>query len=304
MAGSGLACRSPLPSLEPWQSVQQQLDHWLVIPLYGSVDPTAAQVHQSLLVAGFGVVFVDNNLEPTSQLEPSLASPVCRLLRNANRGGLAGGLNRGIAEALQAGASFITLLDQDSRVTPADLACLREPLQRHPHQRLLVGPRIWDQKRQRWHQSTSQFWHGYARVRLLISSGTTFAAKHWPYLGPLDEFLFIDFVDHAWCFRAQRAGFVLLQHPGSRLAQEFGSRHPNLFCHKLGLEFYSPQRHYYSLRNLRWLILQRWIPLDLRCKEIIKMLFKPWFWLLFEPGRRANIAAIVAALTAPLPPSA
>ena len=31
------------------------------------------------------------------------------------------------------------------------------------------------------------------------------------------------------------------------------------------------------------------------------MLFKPWLWLLFEPQRRANAKAIVAALLAPLP---
>jgi len=51
---------------------------------------------------------------------------------------------------------------------------------------------------------------------------------------------------------------------------------------------------------LRWLLQKAEVPLDLRCKELIKMLLKPWLWLLFEPKRRENLASILAALRAPL----
>lgn len=281
-------------------------EHWLVVPLFGEARAAAA-LHQRLdrlMAAGFGVVLVDNNPDPVAapaQPPPSPGGNRYRWIANGNRGGIAGGLNRGIAAAIAAGASTITLLDQDSSLDEHGLRCLREPLTRHPGARLLVGPRIWDQRRARWHQPARRLWHGYLRIRLLISSGTTFAAVHWPLLGPFDEPLFIDFVDHAWCFRAQAAGFVLLQHPQARLEQQFGQPHPNGFCRRLGLELYSPSRHYTSLRNLRWLVKQWWVPLDLRCKEIVKMLFKPWLWILFEPQRRANARAIIAALQAPLP---
>ena len=67
------------------------------------------------------------------------------------------------------------------------------------------------------------------------------------------------------------------------------------------MELYSPSRHYYQLRNLRWLLHQAEVPLDLRWKELIKMLLKPWLWLLCEPRRRENLKSILAALRAPLP---
>jgi rhamnosyltransferase len=285
--------------------------HWVVVPLFGPATGPVAQSLLPLLEAGLGLVLVDNNPAEKNPTDAGRGVPwpvadhlACRWVRNANRGGIAGGFNSGVEAALALGARTITLLDQDSGITPAGLQGLRDLLERYPSERLLVGPRIWDQRRQRWHDPVLARWLGHPCARLLISSGTTFAATQWPLLGPLDEELFIDFVDHAWCFRAQAAGFVLLQHPGVQLAQQFGDPHPNGICRWLGMELYSPQRHYYSLRNLRWLLRQGWVPIDLRIKELIKMLVKPWLWLLFEPKRRANARAILAGLTAPLPQAA
>ncbi len=68
----------------------------------------------------------------------------------------------------------------------------------------------------------------------------------------------------------------------------------------LGMELYSPIRHFYAIRNLRWLCLQPFVPLDLKIKELVKMAIKPWLWILFEPQRLANLRAVLGALTAPL----
>lgn len=273
--------------------------HWLVVALHGRPNLEAEQARRGLLAAGFCVVLVDNNPQP---LQTSPAAATC-LVRNGNRGGLAGGLNLGVERAMAHGARFITLLDQDSILDAVSLMRLRGLLECFSGQRLLVGPRIWDQRRQCWHQLAKGSWCGYPRTRLLISSGTTFVAERWEELGPLNEWLFIDFVDHAWCFRAQATGFVLLQHPGSTLRQQFGALHPSRFCRWLGLELYTPRRHFYSLRNLRWLMRQPYVPFDLRIKELLKMLIKPWLWLCCEPSRAANWEAVIDALKAPLPTS-
>ena len=225
----------------------------------------------------------------------------CELVANGNRGGIAGGLNRGIEFALQAGISWITLLDQDSRIPVEQIRRLLEPFEAYPERRLVVGPSIWDQQRQVRHGRWLPSSHAFQETRLLISSGTTFQAKDWPELGSLHDQLHIDFVDHAWCFRAQARGFKLLQHSEVVLKQQFGAVHPNRFCRWLGMQLYSPERHFYGLRNFRWLLLQPYVPLDLKLKEFLKMLFKPWLWLLLEPKRGANLKAIVRGLLAPLP---
>ena len=71
-------------------------------------------------------------------------------------------------------------------------------------------------------------------------------------------------------------------------------------AHQLGLQLYSPYRRAVAIRNLRWLLHQPYVPLDLRLKELIKMLLKPWLWLLLEPNPRRTCWSIWVGLTAPL----
>lgn len=280
--------------------------HAVVMPLFGDPDPDLYPYLVVLGQAGLDVVLVDNN--PVDFVDSSSGEWPCRcLLKNGNKGGIAGGLNSGVAAALQLGAEWITLLDQDSRLEPEMLQRLREPWSGCAVEAMVVGPIVWDRDRQERHGRVTR--HGYQSdrngqyecVRLLISSGTTFRALDWPLLGRFHEDLFIDFVDHAWCFRAQARGFVLLKHPGVQLQQRFGRPHPNSLCRWAGLQLYSSERHYHSLRNLRWLVLQPNVPLDLKLKECAKMLVKPWCWLAFEPKRIRNLQAILSGLFDPLP---
>jgi rhamnosyltransferase len=246
-------------------------------------------------------VVVSNDVESDLDLESFVLLAGGAVVGNRNRGGLAGGFNAGIDRACGAGAAWITLLDQDSDLAPEAFERLRQPLQHWPHRRLMVGPVVRDLDSDAVQGRSSAWEEGYLRTRLLISAGTTFRASDWPILGPFHEGLFIDFLDHAWCFRAGTRGFTLLQDPRVVLDQRFGGFHPHPLCRWLGMHLYSPLRHYYGLRNLRWLCLQPEVPLDLKIKEVTKMLVKPWLWLLCEPGRLANLRSIWAGLTAPLP---
>lgn len=279
--------------------------HAIVVPLFGAPEAELDEFLADLRCHGFFLVVVDNNPNGLA----SFNELSCDLyIVNANRGGIAGGFNRGVEAAIEAGAQWVTLLDQDSRLSPAALDHLRGAWHQNPEAMLVVGPMIWDRARGEIHgkarrhaQFDASSGRPWLSTRLLISSGSTFATRHWDQLGCFCEDLFIDFVDHAWSFRAQARGFRLLQHADVYLEQLFGSRHPVLLCRLMGMQLYSPIRHYYGLRNLRWLLSQAYIPLDLRIKEVVKMLFKPWMWLLFEPNRRANLSAIFRALIDPLP---
>lgn len=273
--------------------------HAVVMPLFGGVSDDLNGYLKDLSDIGLLIVLVDNNLH--SLMPPVNPPQHSRLVVNCNHGGIAGGLNRGIEYALAAGSTWITLLDQDSRIEAEQIVLLSRALDAYPGQQLVVGPSIWDEQRQERHGRWRGSMDGLDATRLLISSGTTFRSSDWTQLGSMHEGLFIDFVDHAWCFRAQARGFQLLQHPLVTLRQRFGAEHPNGSCRRLGMQLYSPERHFYGLRNLRWLCLQPYIPLDLKIKEVLKMLVKPWFWLVFEPRRSENLKAIIAGLFASLP---
>jgi rhamnosyltransferase len=278
----------------------------VVIPLYGDTPLDLPERVISYAKTGLLVVLVQNNPDASSTLPSVLEAllsddPGVTIVLNRNRGGVAGGFNRGIETAISAGIEWITLLDQDSRLSAKDVEQLIEPWQSISRGRLLVGPMIWDGRRGKHHgRRHIHPQEGYVQTRLLISSGTTFKVSDWPLLGPMDEWLMVDFVDHLWGFRAQERGFLLLHHPQVILHQEFGQRHPHPLCHLLGMELYSPMRHFYSLRNLRWLMRVHYVPLDLKIKEVLKMMVKPWLWLLCEPRKAENLRAIIQGLRAPL----
>ncbi len=280
-------------------------NHAVVIPLFGVLTPGLRTFVHQLRGGGLQVVLVDNNpvpLQSASELD-------CECyLHNANVGGIAGAFNRGIEEAIRIEADWVTLLDQDSRLEPSALHELRAACEQCSQDRMVVGPTIWDCDRSAPHDRHRSFLRSsllpggpWLPTRLLISSGTTFQTCHWSELGSFCESLFIDYVDHAWAFRAQAYGFRFFRHADVWLRQAFGEPHPNPLCRSIGMQLYSPIRHYYSIRNLRWLLLQSFVPLDIRIKEFLKMLFKPWFWIFFEPCRVQNCRSIVRGLTSILP---
>lgn len=260
----------------------------VVVALYG---PRPMGLQDRLAAygrAGLLVVAVNNN-GPAS--EAALTGTALLHLDNHNRGGLAGGLNQGVAQALRLGCSAVTLLDQDSDLSANGVLALQQAVL--ASEQRVVGPAIWDVERQRWHARAGH-------PRMLITSGTTFSAAVWQRTGPYRDWMEIDFIDHEWCSRARQCGVALEVVESVRLDQQFGQRHPNPLAHRLGLQLYSPYRRAVALRNLRWLARQSHVPLDIRLKESVKMLLKPWCWLALEPGRRRTARSLRAGLMAPL----
>ena len=260
--------------------------HALIVPLYGELKHDCLKRLEGWTNDGFIVIAVNNNPHGSS-LTGVVASSV---VHNHNRSGLAGGLNVGVSLAIKGGAEYITLLDQDSVISSSSLL----HLSRACAPGLVVGPHIIDDDRHIDHTPFSK------RVRILISSGTTFVPSTWQHIGPLRGWMEIDYIDHEWCSRARRCGVKLTVVHHTFLFQTFGTRHPNHFIHLLGLQLYSPYRRAIAIRNLRWLLFHGSVPFDIRIKELIKMLIKPCIWLIFEPNRRTSLIVTWIGLTAPL----
>ena len=260
--------------------------HALVVPLYGELQSEGLNRLRCWVQQKFWVVVVNNN-PASSSLSGVVSNSV---VPHHNLHGLAGGLNAGVHQAIADGADCITLLDQDSIISTASL----ERLSQWCSPELIVGPQIIDSTRRTEHTRAQR------KIRMLISSGTTFEPSAWEKVGPFQEWMEIDYIDHEWCSRARRLGLNLAVLDGANLFQTFGSRHPNRLAHHLGLQLYSSYRRAVALRNLRWMILQEYIPLDIRLKELIKMLLKPMIWLILEGGRRRCLTVIWIGLTASL----
>lgn len=277
-----LLCREWIA--ESWRS-----GHWLIIPVYDDPSEACLQRWLEWRLQGFNIILVDN--KPSKRLDlPARFIGLFLIVPNHNRHRLAGGINRGMATTEAKNADVITILDQDSCIDVDSLDHLRCHVLRND--RTIWGPMIYDLDRCHLHAAP-----GLRADWFLMTSGTTLRHRDWLSIGPYNEKMEIDYLDHEWSARAVGCGYQLKCSQDALLLQTFGSQHPNSICRRVGMHLYSPLRHEASVRNLLWMINNPLVPASFKLKESVKMLFKPLFWLLFEPQRRKNLNAVVAGMS-------
>ena len=262
--------------------------HWLVIPVYDFPTEACLQRWLSWRLNGFNIILVDNSPSQRFNLPEELRASFLTI-SNHNLHRLAGGINRGMATTEASTAEVLTILDQDSCIDFDSLDDLRCKVLAHDH--TIWGPMVYELDRRQLHAAP-----GVRAEWFLMTSGTTFRYHDWISIGPYNEQMEIDYLDHEWSARAVAQGYQLKCSKDALLLQTFGSKHPNRICRRLGMHLYSPLRHEAALRNLIWMLNDPRLPASFKLKESVKMLFKPFFWLLFEPQRYDNAKAIAFGL--------
>ncbi|MFP3686179.1 hypothetical protein SB847_20980, partial [Bacillus sp. SIMBA_026] len=80
----------------------------------------------------------------------------------------------------------------------------------------------------------------------------------WSNIGPMDDALFIDFVDLEWCVRARKHGYAVLGAPALRLAHSLGGEPVRVFGR--AYPGHGAVRHYYQFRNAIALMKRGYMP--------------------------------------------
>jgi rhamnosyltransferase len=235
--------------------------------------------------ASFGhCVVVDNTETRSTAAELGLDDCVTYLPNGANLG-IATAINQGVRRLLELECSRVLIFDQDSEPSTEVLTGLPALLDREiskGRRVALVGP-AYDDARLGGTAPFVRF--GFpALVRIepsgsepipvdfLISSGSCIDMSAWHDVGPMDDALFIDFVDLEWCVRARLRGYELLGSPTLHLSHSLGGEPVRV----LGRAYpsHSPLRHYYLFRNATALILRSYVPWKWKWTEIMKMPFR------------------------------
>lgn len=261
-------------------------------------------------------VVVDNTPAAAGEAAPAgLASSVHYLPNGANVG-IATALNQGIAWLLSAGCDAALLFDQDSEpdtrlitempalmfapaasaisatsATSAHTAESAAPSPAATAPIALIGPAYEDARLGgvapfvrfgRW---------GIRRIRpegdrvldvdFLITSGSCINLRTWFAVGPMDDALFIDFVDLEWCARARATGHRVVGAPWLRMQHELGDTPIRIFGRAYPM--HGPVRHYYAFRNATALFKRRYIPLGWKLSEMIKLPVRLVIYALFIP---------------------
>jgi len=193
--------------------------------------------------------------------------------------GVSGGLNIGIRRAIELGADFIILFDQDSSAQNGlirQLLAIPGVLQKQ----VIVAPNILDQITGA--EIHSKFFNlgktineRYVQVSRTQTSGLLVPVVIFEKVGLFNENYFLDFVDTEWCLRAFSAGYRILIDKVSFLHHEFGEGEMKIlwYTYKYG----KPFREYYGARDTLYLLSESRGPVGFKLKLLAR-----FFWSLFN----------------------
>jgi rhamnosyltransferase len=179
---------------------------------------------------------------------------------NSENLGIARALNQGAQFAEQENARWLATFDQDSRPSSSMLRKMHEAISQCVDSRevgvaapFYINPITGlPLLRARRRSSASQ---RLVQVRSVMTSGNLVRLSAWRAVGGFDESFFIDYVDHDFCLRVRRKGFVIIQLLDAPLQHQLGGLSSrNLGFISITASHHNSVRRYYVTRNrmLTW----------------------------------------------------
>lgn len=227
------------------------------------------------------IIVVDNGSapDPATYLAGLSPNPM-GLIALGDNYGVAAAQNIGLARARERGCTHVLLLDHDAVAAPGMVAALLGEMRAREARGepvAGVGPLIHDPRRgppAPFYRLTrtsverveaADAGEHSARVDFLISAGALLSLAALAQIGPLNDGLFVDYVDLEWSLRARRRGYRLYGHYGTALDHRLGDEPILVFGRPMMA--HSPLRHYYLVRNA----LALW-----------RMPHTPWTWVVAD----------------------
>lgn len=237
------------------------------------------------------IIIVDNTVAPSG----NLAEKIHKQLKNAvyhpcySNEGIAKALNIGISIALEKGYSHVLTMDQDSFFDDFHIRSfvtlakelnwkttgIISPV--HAHGKMILPD-----------PGTGERMH---KREFVMTSGNILNLTAFNAAGGFDESLFIDHVDHDFCFKLKNSGYDVYEVENVQLDHELGDIKSVKILNRNIYKFisHSPLRNYYFFRN-GFLMTRRYgsaasFIYRLMFKEIIKILF-------FEPNKYQRLKIV------------
>lgn len=228
---------------------------------------------------GWPTVIIDNSPQAYDDAV-SFPSNVDYLFLNGNKG-IGAAQNRGIEYLLAHSVDTIVLLDQDTQLSEQWLSQLQ--------QRFLIAKSLFPQLAALGPQVICEFdgqavepkiqkpiasHAGFNKVKQIIASGMMLDTGSLSAIGLMDESLFIDGVDHEWCWRATMLGYDVAKDTQTLMRHRQGD--DRVRCLGLTFKVGSPIRLYYQFRNILLLIRRPYVPLYWKCRHSLALPLR-WF---------------------------
>ncbi len=270
-------------------------------------NPDAACVERAnRLAKTMHCVVVDNTFSVRTSVEVGLSATI-EYLPNGENVGIATAINQGVEALIRAGFESAILFDQDSDPPSellSELPALVTSLSAKGERVAIVGPAYDDARLGgvapfvRFRACTLERVPVAGTqpldVDFLITSGSCLSLRCWADVGPMDDALFIDFVDLEWCVRAKRAGYRVLGVPWIKMRHELGGEPVRVLGRRYPM--HSPVRHYYLFRNAVALIKRPYLPWAWKSTELIKLPGRLVIYSLFPAQRIEHLTMAIRGL--------
>ena len=249
-----------------------------VVVLYNPDLAITSQLLEGLVEQVNKIVIIDNSPLSTALDYNQFGITKADYYHYPNNIGLAKAHNIGLVKVAESGCKYGIIFDQDSLISDGFIDGLVATLESgfDSHNVIAVGPQVWcsfdDTDVRPRVQKRESLAPNLDCASQIISSGMMIHLPSYMTVGPKDERLFIDGVDHEWCWRANSKGYrvgiathIIMPH---RLGDERQSR--------LGISYKvgSPIRLYYQFRNILLLAGRGYVPTYWKIRNLCLMPLK------------------------------
>jgi rhamnosyltransferase len=207
------------------------------------------------------LLVIDNsepNLESSFLTSLEVEHASIHLISNPQNLGIATALNQAASYAIENGYSWLLTMDQDSIFEKHSLSLLKI-FAENKGGLGIVAP---------FHKTPKsdqpKFTEEYSTLRMTMTSGNLLNLDAFKRCGPFDEKLFIDSVDHEYCLRLRKSGYVIIRINQAMLHHPLGDI---IYYRFLFFRFkttnHSATRRYYIARN-RLYVMFKYVGFDFK----------------------------------------
>lgn len=187
--------------------------------------------------------------------------------------GIAAAQNVGIRKAVDLGYKYIIFFDQDSLVSLEFIENMKKEyisISKADTRMGLLGPIVVEEATNIAYKNLANPQEEFCIVSDIISSGMFLNTEVARIIGPLEEELFIDYVDCEWCWRASDKGILTYMTGNVLLRHTVGNKYFSIFGIHFGVS--SAFRYYYQYRNVFWLFIRTYAPAKWKRKILFRLL--------------------------------
>jgi rhamnosyltransferase len=237
--------------------------------LYNPAKETISNIESYLRHVSL-LVIVDNSDSPQYDIiKWASKNPDIHVISNDVNKGIATALNQGIRYASSKGFEWILTMDQDSYFDNDMITNYLTLFSKYKfHENIAIMGPIYE------NTTPIETTEESNKINTVITSGSIINISVYNMLKGFKEELFIDGVDHDYCFRARISGFNIIQFNKIVMNHNLGElvELRNFFTGKTkSKRLHSPVRMYYFVRNTNYIIkkYRKYFPEDVKKKDLL-----------------------------------